>query len=73
MAYSSARFFFSSLPAAVEALATVLDDARYTEHHYSFGSLSVSQVFSSGLMLAGEIDVISAKLEAIEGVSRVDD
>lgn len=73
MAYTSTRIMFHSLESAVEGLLTVLEDARETIFEYSFGALSAEQVYSSGLVLIGEISEVAAKLEQIDGTLRYDD
>lgn len=73
MIYRSVRYFFDSLETAVEALLMVLEDARTTNLSYSFGSLSAQQVFSSGLMLVGEVEVICLKLDMLSGATRYEE
>jgi len=73
MHFQSSRIMFDSLDAAVEGLLVVLEDARETVFKYSFGSLSAEQVYASGLMLIGEIEEVTHKLEQIAGTTRYDD
>lgn len=62
-AYTTTRFFFTSLADAVEALSVVLDDARNSDKDYSFGSTSPKQILSSGLILSGDISDVVTKIE----------
>lgn len=73
MISTTSRFYFDSIDTAAQALLTVLEDARETERYYSFGSLTASQILSSGLLLTGEIDEVVAKLEQIPDVTRYDE
>ncbi len=73
MNQTRARFYFDSLASAAEALVTVLLDARETEHTYRFGSLNPRQILVSGLLLEGQIDEVSAKLEDLIGVVRYEE
>lgn len=68
MDFISVRFFFDSLDVAVEALITVLEDARETDKDYSFGSLSTQQIMSSGLILVGDAQHIADRLKELPGV-----
>lgn len=73
MVSTSARFYFDTLQAAAAGLLTVLLDARETEKFYRFGGLSAPSLLRSGLLLEGDIEEISAKLEDLTGVVRQDD
>lgn len=73
MSFSSVRIFFDSLEAAAEALLLVLEDARVTDRHYSFGTLSTSQILQSGLILIGDLEEILPRLETIPGATRYDE
>lgn len=72
-ASQSTRFLFDSYLAAVEALITVLEDARSTEAEYEFGGLSAQAIRTSGLTLVGDIEDIARRLENIAGAARYDD
>lgn len=67
--YISVRIIFDSSEAATEALIAVLEDARETDKDYSFGSLSVSQIMASGLLLIGDASHLSDKLKQITGAT----
>lgn len=64
------RFFFLDIASAVEALLTVLEDARDTKHDYTFGSMSAKQVMASGLMIVGDAEEVASKVETIDGAQR---
>lgn len=67
MTYISVRFFFDSLESAVDALITVMEDARDTDKVYEFGSLSAKQILASGLVIRGEASQVVAKVQKIPG------
>lgn len=62
-----ARFVFDSLESAAHGLETVLVDARETAKFYFFSGTSADQILKSGLILEGEIDSVTKKLNKIEG------
>lgn len=59
----SVRFFFSGLEDAARALLTVLEDAESTKADYVIGGLSAKTVLSSGLLLQGDIEQVTAAVE----------
>jgi hypothetical protein len=67
---STARFYFDTLGSAAEGLLTVLIDARRTDKVYRFGGLSADEILLSGMLIEGQIETISAKLEKIPGALR---
>lgn len=67
---TEAHFTFTTLAAAAEALLVVLEDARTTEHHYSFSGLSPTRILKDGLHLRGSVDDISTRVGAVEGSIR---
>lgn len=67
MAKTSRRFMFDSVESAAEALTVILMDARSTKSFYRFSGLTPAVVFSSGLLIEGELDDLIPKLEAIDG------
>jgi hypothetical protein len=73
MASTTTRFYFDSIEAAAAGLLTVLLDARTTEHSYSITGLDATSVFTSGLILTGEIAEVVAKVEDIPGADRQDE
>lgn len=62
-----ARVLFDSLHSAATGLETVLTDARQSEVFYTFAGISAEQILKSGLILEGEIGVVSEKLKDLEG------
>lgn len=73
LVFKSSRFFFDTIGTAALALLEVLEDARETKKWYEFGGLGAEQIYTSGLVISGEIEEIAAKLEKIPGVTRYDD
>lgn len=59
---------FDSIESASDALATVLEDARASKVFYRFSGLTPAQVLASGLLMDGELDDITDKLDKIDGV-----
>lgn len=70
---TSVRFFFHDLAAAAQALIVVLTHARRTKDLYRFYGLSAPAILQSGLVLEGEVDGVSALIEAIPGTTRYDE
>lgn len=68
--HTTARFTFSSLLGAAQALLMVLEDARSTTHPYRFTGLSPDRVLKAGLLLEGDVDDIVRRIEGIEGSTR---
>lgn len=67
---TSARFYFDSYQAAAAGLLAVLLDAKTTDADYRFGGLDVASLYTSGLLISGDISAISDILEKIPGVVR---
>ncbi len=65
--HTNRRFMFDTIEAASEGLATVLEDARKSKVFYQFSGLTPEQVLTSGLYMSGELDAVTAKLDALEG------
>jgi hypothetical protein len=63
----SLRFFFDSVQSAAQALEIVLLDARSTPRNYRITGLSAQQILQSGILLAGELDEVAAKLKTVPG------
>lgn len=73
MESTTSRFLFDSIGAAAHGLVTLLTHARKTTDRYRFYGLNVNAVLQSGLVLEGEIDAVSALLEAVPGTTRHDE
>lgn len=73
MLSTSCRYLFDSIGSAAEALDTVLGDARKTTDFYTFGGLTAQSVLTSGLLLEGQLEGITPKLDKIAGAVRYDD
>lgn len=59
--------YFDSYESAAAGLLTVLLDARKTKKKYSFGGLSATTVFNSGLHLDGDIEDVLVKVKNLPG------
>lgn len=70
---TSRRYFCDSIEVAAQLLHTVLTDARATDSTYKFGGITPKEIYSSGLLLTGEIDEVSRKLDALDGVQGEDE
>lgn len=64
------RYLFDSTEAAAAALGVVLSHARSTRFDYTFGSLSLSQLASSGMWLTGDTESVSELLDHVPGAVR---
>lgn len=65
----AARIFFDAPSDAAEALILTLEDARVTSKSYTFGSLSITQIMSSGLIIVGDASHLVDAILAIPGAS----
>lgn len=73
MESESVRFYFDTPAAAAAGLLTVLLDARETECTYRFGGLDKDVIYTSGLVIEGEIEEVAAKVAALPGAVRQDE
>lgn len=67
---TSVRFTFNTYLGAVQALLTVLEDARSTDHFYRITGLSPEGILSRGILLEGDVDDIARQVERISGSTR---
>ena len=73
MASESVRFYFDTPVAAAAGLLAVLLDARQTERKYRFGGLDKDVIYTSGLLIEGDVQEIAAKVAALPGAVRQDE
>jgi hypothetical protein len=69
----SVRFYFDTPEAAAAGLLTVLLDARTTDADYRFGGLNKDVIYTSGLLIEGDISAVAAKVASLPGAARLDE
>ncbi len=61
------RCMFDSIESAAQGLVTVLEDARKTKYFYTFAGISADQILKSGLVIEGDVEEITEKLQDLDG------